>query len=69
VGLLAERPALSPSAVEIAEVLEVEMDRLAAAEREIQSWFAYPVGGYTVWGATGRVVHSFLHIWNRAREE
>jgi 8-oxo-dGTP pyrophosphatase MutT (NUDIX family) len=69
VGLLARRPALSPSAVEIAEVLEVEVDRLAAVEREVQSWFAYPMDGYTVWGATGRVVHSFLQIWNRAREE
>jgi 8-oxo-dGTP pyrophosphatase MutT (NUDIX family) len=69
VGVLAGRPAMTPSPVEIAEVLEVEVDRLAAVEQEVQSWFAYPLDGYLVWGATGRIVHAFLEIWNRAKEE
>jgi 8-oxo-dGTP pyrophosphatase MutT (NUDIX family) len=69
VGLLAARPEFTPSPVEIAEVLELEVDRLAAAEKEVQSWFAYTLDGYTVWGATGRIVHAFLEVWNRAREE
>jgi 8-oxo-dGTP pyrophosphatase MutT (NUDIX family) len=69
VGVLAGRPAMTPSPVEIAEVLEVEVDRLADVEQEVQSWFAYPLDGYLVWGATGRIVHAFLEIWNRAKEE
>jgi 8-oxo-dGTP pyrophosphatase MutT (NUDIX family) len=69
VGLLAERPSIAPSPVEIAEVVELDVDRLAAVEQEVESWFAYPVDGYVVWGATGRIVHAFLEVWNRAREE
>jgi 8-oxo-dGTP pyrophosphatase MutT (NUDIX family) len=70
VGLLAERPALTPSPVEIADVLQVEVDRLAEVERARESWFEYPVDdGRTVWGATGRILHEFLEIWKRAREE
>ena len=69
VGLLAEVPPLSPSPVEIAEVLEMELGTLARVEREagrsdpsgvFRTWFAYEVGGHTVWGATGRIVHGFL---------
>jgi 8-oxo-dGTP pyrophosphatase MutT (NUDIX family) len=69
VGLLERRPSLAPSPVEIAEVLELDIDRLAAAEREVESWFDYTVDGHTVWGATGRIVHAFLDVWKRAREE
>jgi 8-oxo-dGTP pyrophosphatase MutT (NUDIX family) len=69
VGLLAERPEVTPSPVEIAEVLELEVNRLAEVEREVESWFAYTVDGHTVWGATGRIVHAFLEVWMRAREE
>ena len=81
VGLLAERPELSPSPVEIAEVLELEVARLATVERAagaerdgvLRTWFAYEVGGRTVWGATGRIVHGFLEVlrregWNGPKE-
>jgi 8-oxo-dGTP pyrophosphatase MutT (NUDIX family) len=66
VGLLAKRPALTPSPVEIDEVVEVELGRLAGVEREVMAeewgrgWFEYDVGGHRVWGATGRIVHAFL---------
>jgi 8-oxo-dGTP pyrophosphatase MutT (NUDIX family) len=69
VGLLRERPAMTPSPVEIDEVLELPVSALAAAEREVvatdgdgvtRGWFAYEVDGQVVWGATGRIVHSFL---------
>jgi 8-oxo-dGTP pyrophosphatase MutT (NUDIX family) len=73
VGLLAERPAMSPSPIEIEEVLELEVDRLLEEEREegvdhrgsFQTWFAYTVEEATVWGATGRIVHGFLEILRR----
>lgn len=73
VGLLAERPALSPSPVEIDEVLELEVDRLLAVEREeggdhrgaFRTWFAYTLEGDTVWGATGRIVHGLLDVLRR----
>ena len=59
------RPDMSPSPVEISEVLELEIEALARAEEEValehgRGWFAYTVGGHTVWGATGRIVHAFL---------
>jgi 8-oxo-dGTP pyrophosphatase MutT (NUDIX family) len=69
VGVLATRPAVRASAAEIAEVLEIEVARLAAAERAEggldpagihQTWYRYDVDGAVVWGATGRIVHSFL---------
>ena len=66
VGVLAERPPLRPSPVEIDEVLELEIGRLAAVERRVdrngerRTWFAYEIDGNTVWGATGRIVHAFL---------
>lgn len=68
VGVLADRPRLRPSPVEIDQVLELEIRRLAVVEREAgvdrdgerRTWFAYDVDGNTVWGATGRIVHSFL---------
>jgi 8-oxo-dGTP pyrophosphatase MutT (NUDIX family) len=81
VGMLAGRPSLSPSPVEIAEVLELPVASLSAAEREegmqreegFRTWFAYDVDGHTVWGATGRIVHGFLEVlrrrgWERAKE-
>lgn len=77
VGVLSGRPALDPSPVEIAEVLELRIDRLARVEEEVhretwpavhRSWFAYTLDGYTVWGATGRIVHAFLDVWSRAKE-
>jgi 8-oxo-dGTP pyrophosphatase MutT (NUDIX family) len=71
VGVLADRPAIKPSPVEIAEVLELSVSRLAAVEREVhretgpgvtRSWFAYTLEGHTVWGATGRILHAFLEV-------
>ncbi|HYZ10382.1 MAG TPA: CoA pyrophosphatase [Actinomycetota bacterium] len=82
VGVLADRPRLRPSPVEIDEVLELEVRRLVAVEREAgvdrdgerRTWFAYDVDGNTVWGATGRIVHSFLAAlrdggWNGSKED
>ena len=66
VGILAERPEMSLSPLEIAEVLEMDVAHLAAVEREVVpgdrpgGWFAYELDGNTVWGATGRILHGFL---------
>jgi 8-oxo-dGTP pyrophosphatase MutT (NUDIX family) len=66
VGLLSRPPALNPSPVEIEEVLEVEVARLAGVEQEVMAeewgrgWFEYHVDGNRVWGATGRILHGFL---------
>ena len=74
VGLLAERPHMTPSPVEIDEVVELEIARLARVEKEagdegpggvFRTWFAYTVDDRTVWGATGRIVHSFLDVWSQ----
>jgi 8-oxo-dGTP pyrophosphatase MutT (NUDIX family) len=71
VGLLRERPILRPSTIEIDEVLELAVSRLAAVERAIEpdgappgapAMYVYEVQGNTVWGATGRIVHGFLKI-------
>jgi 8-oxo-dGTP pyrophosphatase MutT (NUDIX family) len=75
VGVLRESPALRPSPVEIDEVLELPVSALDAAEHEVQAtdgdgatrgWFAYDVDGHVVWGATGRIVHSFLEALRRS---
>jgi 8-oxo-dGTP pyrophosphatase MutT (NUDIX family) len=81
VGLLADRPPIEPSPVEIAEVLELEVLRLAAVEREAgvdrdgvrRTWFAYEIDGNKVWGATGRIVHALLEVlkdrgWDGSKE-
>lgn len=81
VGLLSERPPIEPSPVEIAEVLELEVRRLAAVEREAgvdrdgerRTWFAYEIDGNAVWGATGRIVHALLEVlrdrgWDGSKE-
>lgn len=71
VGLLEERPTMTPSAIEIAEVLEFDLSRLRAAEREVEGAalgsrhplvYVYEVDGRVVWGATGRVLHDFLRL-------
>ena len=80
VGLLSERPRLDPSPSEIAEVLELEVGKLVAAEQEFQPddppglppMYVYDVGGHTIWGATGRIVHAFVDALRRSgwlREE
>jgi 8-oxo-dGTP pyrophosphatase MutT (NUDIX family) len=70
VALVGDLPALSPSPEEIDEVLELEIDELARVEEEVtlegrQAWFAYTLDGHTVWGATGRIVHSFLDAFQK----
>ena len=71
VAVVRGRPDLEPSPVEIAEVVELEIDRLARVEEEVtlegdRAWFAYTLDGHTVWGATGRIVHAFLETLRRA---
>ena len=65
VALMEETVELRPSPVEIAEVIELGIDDLARVEEEVtldgrSAWFAYTLQGHIVWGATGRIVHSFL---------
>jgi 8-oxo-dGTP pyrophosphatase MutT (NUDIX family) len=67
VGWLAEVPPLSPSPIEVAEVLQLDLARLSKVEREVLSgegraWHAYELDGSLVWGATGRVLHQLLGI-------
>jgi hypothetical protein len=70
VGLLPSRPTLTPSADEIAEVLEYPLERLVAAEAEVQfprgdriyRGYAYEIHGRTIWGATARILHSMIEI-------
>lgn len=71
VGTVLTHPALAADGGEIAEVLEFPVARLAEAERTVE-WerdggvyrgFAYDVGGHTIWGATGRILHELLDIW------
>jgi 8-oxo-dGTP pyrophosphatase MutT (NUDIX family) len=69
VGTLERSPSLTVNEGEIDEVLTVAIASLAAAEREVDYdrpdggvWrgFAYELGGHTVWGATGWMLHSLL---------
>jgi 8-oxo-dGTP pyrophosphatase MutT (NUDIX family) len=74
VGLLPARPPMTPSGVEIAEVIELNLGRLASVEKEVErrgpgvfrTWFAYELDGHTVWGATGRIVHGLLETLRAA---
>lgn len=72
VGVLAVRPDFSPSAAEIAEVLEFGVAELAAAEAMVR-WrrspdggefvgHAYEMGSTTIWGATGKMLHDFIGV-------
>lgn len=73
VARLGERPRMTPSADEVAEVLEFDLDRLARAERvEQREWrgaaydtHTYTLDGHTVWGVTGRILHSMLDMLTR----
>lgn len=71
VGLLAEPPVLRANGAEIDEVLTIPLSRLRAGESvehherpDGGRWrgFAYDVGGRTVWGATGLMVHGLLEL-------
>lgn len=73
VARLPERPELTPSAAEVAEVLELDLGRLARVERvEQREWrgaaydtHTYRLDGHTVWGVTGRILHSMLEMLKR----
>ena len=69
VGSLDRAPRFTVNTAEIDEVLVFRLDDLAAAERTISYdrpdggvWhgFAYELGGHTVWGATGWMLHTLL---------
>ncbi len=70
VGLLNEDPVLQPNEAEIAEVLEVPLRVLAEVGEE--RWIerggmrfptqVFDVGGLVIWGATGRILRSFLDL-------
>ncbi len=74
VGLLRVDPVLTPNADEIAEVLEVPLRTLVDVG-EVR-WLerngmrfptqVFEVGGHVIWGATGRIVQSFLDALERA---
>ncbi len=72
VAVLPDRPDMTPSAMEIAEVVEVGIARLDALEHEDgddvdggRTWFVYEFDDQVVWGATGRIVHAFLELWRQ----
>lgn len=73
VGVLAERPVLRPSPIEIDEVVELPLARLVQVEEEVfveewgRGWFEYHIDGHRVWGATGRIMHSFLETLRAGR--
>ena len=71
VGLLHLPPDLFPAEAEIKEVVRVPLAQLASREEPMElpradgsTWhgWSYPLGGHTVWGATGLMVHSFLEV-------
>jgi 8-oxo-dGTP pyrophosphatase MutT (NUDIX family) len=74
VGTLDRVPRFAVNAAEIDEVLVFGLDELAANERPISYarpdggvWrgFAYEVGGHTVWGATGSMLHTLLETMRK----
>jgi 8-oxo-dGTP pyrophosphatase MutT (NUDIX family) len=74
VGLLSQDPKFTPSAAEIADVLEFPLSDLVAKgeEREFE-WegnrfptFVYEMDGNTIWGATARILQSFIEVLQRA---
>ena len=73
VGVLDGRPVLRPNEAEIARVLEFPLDEISAAETEVE-WrrdegvyrgHAYPMGEHTIWGATAKILQSFLELVRR----
>ena len=68
VGVLADRPVLTPNEAEIAEVLEYTIEELAAAEGIVEfprdghvyRGFAYEMGSNTIWGATAKILHEMI---------
>jgi 8-oxo-dGTP pyrophosphatase MutT (NUDIX family) len=75
VGLLHTDPRFTPNAAEIADVLEFPLSSLARAgtERELErdgssfQTFVYDMDGSIIWGATARILHSFIERLDKAR--
>lgn len=73
VARLEGRPELRPNPVEVAEVLELPLERLAEVEvLERREWdgasydtYIYRVDGQVVWGLTGRILHHLLRTLER----
>lgn len=73
VARLGSRPELKPNPMEVAEVLELPLDRLAAVERRERGvWegapyemYVYEMDGQVVWGLTGRILHHLLRTLER----
>lgn len=74
VGTLERAPRFRVNDAEIDEVLVFRLDELAAVERAISYdrpdggvWrgFAYELGGHTVWGATGSMLHTLLETMRK----
>ncbi|HEX2089736.1 MAG TPA: CoA pyrophosphatase [Actinomycetota bacterium] len=70
VGLLRRDPAFTPNAHEIADVLEFSLSDLmaAASEREFEHegvmylTQVFEMDGHVIWGATARILSSFLEL-------
>ena len=70
VGLLHAPPRFTPNEAEIAEILEFPLAQLMAAttEREFEfesrrfRTFVFDMEGQVIWGATARILHSFLEL-------
>jgi predicted CoA-binding protein len=68
--MLAVRPRFVPDPGEIAEVLEYPLARLVGAESEVEfrrgrhiyRGFSFEMGGNTIWGATGRILHQLIEV-------
>jgi 8-oxo-dGTP pyrophosphatase MutT (NUDIX family) len=74
VGLLRTDPRFTPNAAEIADVLEFRLADLLAVEEEREfehegRWFqtyVYELDGHVIWGATARILWSFIDHLRRA---
>jgi len=72
VGMLEARPALAPHVAEVAEIVELPLDALLAADAvseeliEGPGWLlraaAYRYGGHRIWGATARTLAMFAAV-------
>lgn len=61
VAATAVRPRLTPSAREVARILEIDVDRLLDA-RSLTSRPAFLIDGFEIWGATAMVLAEFLAL-------
>jgi 8-oxo-dGTP pyrophosphatase MutT (NUDIX family) len=74
VGFLARDPRFTPNAEEIADVLEFRLADLIAHSGETEfehegatfHTYVYEVDGHAIWGATARILRSFIDLLERA---